>query len=414
MDARLLLPFINAAFFILLFRQKKLRKKVFLILLSADLLAGGLLVRESLEGARKEVTRISREQAPEGSRVQLQAETEGKLHDVTITIPGRSVTAEEAKRKLELTADRLDRMILGRNSSLDHVQYDLTLPSAFEEYGVTAEWVSSDPGVLAWNGVIQPDIAANGTDVTISGMLTLGDQSLKVERIVTVFPSKEETNLEKELQAETDRLNKKGQDTDLPQELHGSKVNWYMPAQRYGSVLTVLIGLVGILMPLSDRQKKEEERKKRQKFLEMEYPDLAGKILLLTGAGLSMRRVFERIGQDYLKQANGRENIACREVLRCVKDFRNGVPEGEVYRNFGERCNLPCYRALALLLEQNLSKGGSKMTELLEAEAAGAYARRRRLAREEGEKSEIRMAVPMIMMLMVVMIILIVPAMFSF
>ncbi|MEE0954634.1 MAG: hypothetical protein U0L49_02345 [Eubacterium sp.] len=373
------------------------------------------------------MTAISRREAADGSRIQLQAETEGSLHDVTITIPERSPEGEEAERELEKTAQTLDYVILGKNKSLDHVEYDLILPASFEKTEVTAEWASSRPDILAWNGIIQPGVATDGTDVTISGILTLGSRSMKVERIVTVYPSKEETALEKELQAETVRLNENSEVVSLPQELHGSRVVWYLPEKSYGTGLVIFTLILGILIPLSIRQKQEEARKKRMKWLEMEYPDLAGKILLLTGAGLSMRKVFERIGLDYMNQKKRREekekgrkkhvfqtDPACEEILHSVRDLHNGMPEGEVYRNFGERCGLASYRGLALLLEQNLSKGGTGMTQLLEAEAADAYAKRRRLAKEEGEKSSIRMAVPMIMMLMVVMIVLMVPAMGSF
>lgn len=432
MEARFLITVMNAGIFTLLFRQKKLTKKFFLLLLLLDLLSGGLLVSESLQGGQKQIREISRQEAVVGSQIQLQAETEGKRHDVTITIPAAGVSDGESEKKLEAAAEKLDSLILGRNTGMDRVQYDLNLPTVLEDSGISAEWSTSRPDVLSWNGRIQPDLADEGTDVTITGMLTLGDKSLKVERTVTVFPSKEEGVLEQELQEETDRLNEEDTASDiiLPDRLHGKKVNWYKPAEKEGTVLALLVGLIGILLPLSARQKQEDKQKKRQKLLEMEYPDLAGKILLLTGAGLSMRKVFERIGGDYrnqkrMEEEGGRRsafhrnkpvrrNEACEEVLLCLRDFNNGVPEGEVYRSFGERCNLACYRGLAMLLEQNLNKGGDGMTRLLEAEVGDAYERRRRLAKEEGEKSEIRMALPMIMMLMVVMIVLMVPAMLSF
>ncbi|MDO5829314.1 MAG: hypothetical protein Q4Q25_04095, partial [Methanocorpusculum sp.] len=70
-------------------------------------------------------------------------------------------------------------------------------------------------------------------------------------------------------------------------------------------------------------------------------------------------------------------------------------------------------RGLALLLEQNMSKGGQGLMQLLEQEALAACEGRLKRARQEGEKVSVRLLLPMGMMLMIVLALIMIPAFLS-
>ena len=98
------------------------------------------------------------------------------------------------------------------------------------------------------------------------------------------------------------------------------------------------------------------------------------------------------------------------EVRRTWTEMENGVPEPDAWTHFGDRCGLPAYRELALLLTQNRRHGGARLPELLEREAQAALESRKRQARAEGEKASIRLILPMGMMLVIVMALVMIPA----
>ena len=140
--------------------------------------------------------------------------------------------------------------------------------------------------------------------------------------------------------------------------------------------------------------------------------------MLLLGAGLSMRRALERLALDYQKgkqTRNGKEKRAAyEELLYTWKEMESGISENSDYEHLGIRCQGTPYRALSVLLTQNLKKGSKGLVELLEQEASEAFEERRRKAREEGEKAGTRLLFPMMLMLGVVFILILVPAFMSF
>ena len=163
-------------------------------------------------------------------------------------------------------------------------------------------------------------------------------------------------------------------------------------------------------------KKDEEKKKKKQKELLRCFPELLSKTQLLLAAGLSLRKVFERHAADYRreKKRTGKETPIGEEIQRTWYDMESGMLEQDAFTQFGERCGLPEYKAFALLLAQNQSRGGHRLPRLLESEVQRAFEERKRQARVAGEKAAIRMAIPLGMMLTVVLVIVLVPALMSF
>lgn len=488
MNEKILLPLINIAILSFLFYKRKLPKQMFLLLILLNVISFGLLLQENLSGREKKIDYLPEEAIKSGhAELEIQ-QGQGERQSIELQIQ-KQIPPEERKKILEETAQEIDTLILGNNTSFEKIEYDLNLPVQLRDGQVQVQWTTDRPAILTWDGRIQRDLPKAGTPVKLAGELTLEDQSLYFERKLTVFPSKEAAAIEQELQEDVERMNRKygkgraaGQnqqaegeaeeglnpnsgksraadqnkkeeqryskdgwkeqertdDNDsvndsgqmdkqkdrkkeeewiqLPDTFRGESISWYQPAESSGGILTLLTTAILPLLLLNGKQKEEEKRKKRKEALEYAYPELVSKILLFTGAGLSMRNIFERLAADYQRQKKRgvKEKPVYEEILQCKREFEHGLSEITVYKNFGERCGTASYRGLALLLEQNLQKGGRRMRELLELQMREALEKRRRMAREEGEKTQVKMAIPMMLMLLIVMVLLIIPAVFSF
>ena len=414
------LPVLVFVLLIGLYRRKKLKKKFFILFLSALAGVSAVLAAELYEGDTREVNSLEKNSRDNGlEAIPLQVETEdGVREEVTITIPEFRYSEKEAQRLLEKKAKELDGKILGENRTLTHIDHNLDLPASFSDSDITIQWSSTKPEYLRWDGTLLSGIPEEGCPALLLATLYLQDQMLDYRRDIVLFPSEEKGAFAGELQEETEKLNQpsSGNRFLLPGEWKGKKLKWFQKNEQAGSGLCLLL-LAGIFYcAASDRNRREHAEKKRKEQLELAYPELVSKIQLMTGAGLSVRNVFRRLTEDCRReQAGGKKgNPALEEAARTWQEMENGVLERDAYEHLGERCGLAVYRELALLLEQNRKRGNAKMNELLEQEAQRAFETRKRTARAEGEKVSVRLLLPMGMMLVIVMALILVPAFLSF
>ena len=148
--------------------------------------------------------------------------------------------------------------------------------------------------------------------------------------------------------------------------------------------------------------------------MQIDYPRIINKFNLYIRAGMTVRKAWFRIAEDYQTgKGTGVGRKAYDEMTAAMYQIRGGLPEGECYEAFGARCGEQAYRRFGLLLSQNLRKGSGGLTDLLEREASDAFEDRKKLAKKLGEEAGTKLMIPMFMMLVIVLIIVIVPAFFS-
>ena len=414
------LPAMTAGVIVYLYRTKRLSRILFFCLLIGVLAAAVSLFSEWAEGTRQEVTELPKTGGLLEGTVPLTVVTDdGESEKVEIRIPEEKRPPEEIRDILEQTEEELDNRILGRNTSLQEVEWNLELPESSEKYpALSIVWSSDRPEILSWDGKIGTAAESDGSEVTLRATLSLEEETLETSRTVTVYPSKEPAAVEQRLQEKGNVLNEEqpGENYRLPDELDGKELTWYREKEGTGQKLCLLLLAAAGLAAVSTGQKKEEERKNRQKELLRRYPELLSKTHLLLAAGLSLRKVFERLASDYSreKKRTGKQQAAGEEILRTWYEMENGVLEQDAFAHMGERCGIPEYKSFALLLAQNQKKGGHLLPQLLEKEVQEAFEARKRQARIGGEKAAVRLALPMGMMLIVVLVIIMVPALLSF
>ena len=147
----------------------------------------------------------------------------------------------------------------------------------------------------------------------------------------------------------------------------------------------------------------QEEIKKRQEQLRMDYPEFVEHFVLLIGAGLTVKGTWEHIVRDYQKrEKRGKYHYVYEEMAVAVREMENGVSEARAYELFGKRTGLLPYMKFCALLMQNLKKGSSDLIRLLDYEMTDAFRQRKENAREQGEKAGTKLLLPMAVMMGIV------------
>lgn len=383
----------------------------------------------------------------------VQVEGEEAAQQMEITVQERKYTDEEKQQLLDEALEELEELLPGENASLDEVRSDLNFPVNMADGAVKVSWLTVPYGVIGEDGTIDGAEEEDGTLVWIQGTLSCSGTEAVYEAYARVFPPllSQQEQFQKTLQKEVelaDAEGSHGEVMELPEQVDGKILIWSRSSDNPFSALLALtlVMAVGVYLEMDSRV--HERAQKRNNQLMLDYPDLMWKMTMLLGAGLSIKGVFSRISQEYLRQqeadaeaqqgkrsatgemsggrkgnANGkatgrrkRENIryVYEEVTITCYEMQSGIPESQAYERFGKRCQLPEYIRLGSVLSQNLKKGSRGLTSLLGQEAETSLIDRKNHARKIGEQAGTKLLLPMILMLGIVLVILMVPAFLSF
>ena len=149
----------------------------------------------------------------------------------------------------------------------------------------------------------------------------------------------------------------------------------------------------------------------------LDYSEIVSKLNILSGAGMSILKAWERIVKDYEKKTvreSKARRFAYEEMKITYYEIQSGISEGSAYAAFGRRCNIHEYLKLGTLLEQNVKKGSKGLSKMLEDEVVDAFEQRKNIAKKLGEEAGTKLMIPMMIMLAIVMFIVLVPAFTSF
>lgn len=235
------------------------------------------------------------------------------------------------------------------------------------------------------------------------------------EKTISIFPLlmnavEEETGFENRLReyllsAEAD-ISKPW--VELPDEFDGVRLNWQIPRDRTAIIIFLLMFIALFLVIFSGHEKKKKRLKKRETEMLNDYPELISKLLLLLEAGLTMRRAWERVVNNY--RNSGQKHYVYEEMCITLREIENGYSEVAAFERFGKRCRLLPYLRFSGLLEQNLVKGSRSVLPMLEQEALNAFEERKENAKRIGEEAGTKLLIPMTGMLVIVLVMIMFPA----
>lgn len=361
---------------------------------------------------------VERNEYGEGNLDEEYAVRIGEEQEVfQVVLQERKYTENELQAIFAEAQTQLQELILGENKSLDEVRCDLKLITTLPDTGGDISWSIDNYDVMNLTGELKTEnLSQEGSLVKLTALLSYGEETCEYQFYANVFAPilNEEEQLIQELQqeiAERDEQSDTEKEVALPNRVAGEMVEWdYVTDYRAGGIF--LIGLaLSLFLYASENQRKKDEKKKREKQLAYDYPQLLNKFTLYIKAGMTVKNAWYRIAEDYeLKKDQTGVREVYEEMVMTMQEMKSGAGERECYEKFGERCGMSVYRKFAAMLSQNLKKGTKGMTVLLNQEAISAFEDRKNMAKKLGEEAGTKMMLPMFLMLAVVLVMIIVPA----
>ena len=340
---------------------------------------------------------------------------------LAVRIGERRYTKEEAADAIHMAAEELSAQIAGGNESLEQVQSRLELVTWLDKYGISVRWQPDDTELISASGeVFNSGCPESGRETFLTATLKAGEYAEDYIYRVNVLPPGR-TQEEKELAAFENFLMKKEEEQKysevfiLPEEFEGKTLTYSADRGRSSLMFPLLGILAAILLPLKDRQREQEAKKKRECQMMMDYSEILSRLVVFLGAGLPVRKAWAKIVEDYRRtEEKAGKRAAYEEMAAAYYLMQRGVPEIQAYSEFGNRCRVLPYRKLAGILEQNVKNGSKSLTPVLEAEMEAAFEQRKNLSRRLGEEASTKLLLPLFMMLLIVMVMITVPAFLAF
>ncbi len=368
---------------------------------------------------------ILRSSYGEGSQVhELEVSVEGNERaKIEVEVSEQAYSKEEVKSMFQRCVASMDERILGENESLDHVESDLDLITEIPGVPVEIAWELDNYDVMNVYGQLQEDeLQEEGTIVALKAVLTYTEdpeEQAIYECNAMIFPKtlsgyEKQAEEIKKVVEETDKETQNKKALILPKRIDGKSVSFFPIVETRGIVLAAMAVIIGLLLGALEKQNQEKEVNLKRRQMQIDYPEIISKLTLLMGAGMTVKRAWRKIADDYESEKQTRGiRYAYEEMEQTLHEMSSGVTESESYERFGRRCNLQEYIKLGALLSQNLRKGTKGLNLILKMEAIQSFEERKARAKRLGEEAGTKLLAPMFLMLAVVLVIVIVPAFMS-
>ena len=381
-----------------------------------------LLIKDFGASVGEMSSEIRRNSYGEGEKeLTLDVKVNGNTRDeVTVTVSEQMYEGEEVKKMFENCIKKIEKEILGENQSLDYVVTDLNLMKELKGEPVKISWELDNYEIMNIYGEIHNDqTIEEGTLLNLKAVITYTqdqEKQMLYECAAMIYPEKltENEKFVRKIQEEIRKEDKKSQTEEnihLPDTIDGKEIKYFQQMEIRGLVLMIMSIIMAVLFYAQEIQNQGQElQKKRQQMLK-DYPEIINKLTLFLGAGMTMKKAFRRVVNDYEagKKVWG-IRYAYEEMKVALREMDSGITEAESYERFGKRCNIQEYIRLGALLSQNMRKGTKGLTQLLRLEAIQAFENRKAAAKKFGEEAGTKLLIPMFIMLAVVLFMVVVPA----
>lgn len=416
-------PYENKEQMFLLYQKKKKRWMIGLIIVGIvsalyvhggsqkekRLLDGNLLVRNVWDAGNYQVD--------------LNVKTKEWDHSFSYLVKEKAYTREEAEQLYRKFAGELPSLICGGNQTLQEVTEDLKLANAYKDYPFMVSWSSTDQDRVSSRGKVnRKGLEDEGQWVTLHALVREVDTGLEQELTLKVFLAPEKLSEEElffrrveESVISMDEVSARQEIFTLPVSVEGKELAWRETKRDRSIVILLLFGAASLFVGRAMDHDLQKADRKRLKELQKEYPEFAGRLRLYLCAGMTARNAFGRVAQDYAERTGKKKRLFLESEMKIAcNQLSNGLPEAQVYQEWGARCGEMRYRRLGFLLSVQLKQGNDRLLQLLEQEADVAREDQRNQARKEGEEAGTKLLFPMILILIMVMLLVLLPAYVDF
>ncbi len=348
--------------------------------------------------------------------------------EVSITVPRKTLNKNEIKKAFSSIFTILNNKLKGDNKDLMHVSKSLYLPTKIKDYDVDISYSFEAKGVFDEeyedvSEIINEDGTLNNNfdeayrDIKIIVSLSYLEETENKEYLIRVLKKnlseREITikNFEEELNWQLTH-DTTGKYVKLPDNINKKEVT-YKENTNNKMDISLLFLLIPLCFYLLYKLKINEKIKEKNKNMQLMYSDFIEKLVLLLEAGLSIRSIFVRMTDDYIKKKNKNKNYLYEEMLLTRHEMENGIEEIRAYTNFGKRIGLQEYQKVSTLLIQSVKISSDSLISMLLLESENAIKERRELIKVQGEEASTRLLIPMVLLMLDVMIIIMFAAFMS-
>lgn len=402
-----------------LLKKKRFRKPA-LLLLAGSLVASAVFTVDMIAAKDGKVWEIERAEKSGNPRtVELEAQAADEIENILIKIAPQSYSLQELEQLSERLFAELEEKIPGKENTLDCVTSDMYFPAVAEGYPFTLKWQTDHPDILSQEGKIGEDIPPEGVLIQIRLHLFYANTSFEAEHLfyAMIYPSGDDAAYWNRLKKYLERQemdSREKNDFLLPDRFEDRELLFQEKKSDKSQALFLLSVVAALLMAAGEKQEQDRQKKKKLKEMAEEYPELAVRMAMLTGTGMTISTAFRRIAGEYGRQKQKKEKPLYEELMITCREMETGIPEITAYQNMGKRCSLSCVARFTTLLIQYTKSGAKGLKTALQEESAQALKERRERAKRKGEEAGTRLLLPMTLMLVLVMAIIMIPALTSF
>lgn len=397
--------------------EKKNKRYIALIILTTTAVWVFYIISEKTRVTIDSVKRPEYGEEAATIPVNIWVEDDALAFDTAIELLPQKYDIGQAEKYVEEVKKKIPDYIIGENGSFDSVENSLNLISEIPAYPVSIKWYSDNYELVDNYGNVNP--GKDGGTARLTAILNCGDYTSEYIVEVNVLPRHFDES--EQILADIKNQIELAQNNDeeyvtLPTAVDGKNITYTRHNDNKQSGIIPLMGLAAVAAVVTgDFKQKKDAQEKRCRQMQYDYSEVVSKLTLLMGAGMTVRKAWERIVHDYkLQKEEKGMRFIYEEMAESYNQLKTGIPESAVYERFGQRCGLKEYMKFSSLICQNLKKGTKDLIVLLELETAEAFENRKNLARKYGEEAGTKLLVPMVLMLAIVMAVIMVPAMISF
>lgn len=331
-------------------------------------------------------------------------------------------TKEQWEEKVKEAIDYVEKVMKGDNTSLDAVNRNLVFPRKAPNNGIKITYETNHRTWVDENGNVDvSEIKEEGELVEIDVIFRYEDfEEIRTYTIRLIPEVKSEE--EKEYEEVVKKIKEKEENSlyqiqfELPNKIGDYIIENTKGWNKNQGVFLILVLGIGILFFFREEEQMKEQMNERKEQLLKDYPEFIHQLILLIGAGMTLKSAFIRLSENYKKkkQLTNKKHYLYEELIVTTYEFQAGLSEEEVYRNLANRIGLSSYKRIIELLIQNVKKGTKNLIEMLIREQESSLEMRKEQAKRLGEEAGTKLLMPMILLLGVVLLLVLYPAMCQF
>lgn len=331
-------------------------------------------------------------------------------------------TKEQWEEKVKEAIDYVEKVMKGDNTSFDAVNRNLVFPKKVPNNGIKITYETNHRAWIDENGNVDvSEIKEEGELVEIDVIFRYENfEEIRTYTIRLIPEVKSEE--EKEYEDVVKKIKEKEENSlyqiqfELPNKIGDYIIENTKGWNKNQGVFLILVLGIGILFFFREEEQMKEQMNERKEQLLKDYPEFIHQLILLIGAGMTLKSAFIRLSENYKrkKQLTNKKHYLYEELIVTTYEFQAGLSEEEVYRNLANRIGLSSYKRIMELLIQNVKKGTKNLIEMLIREQESSLEMRKEQAKRLGEEAGTKLLMPMILLLGVVLLLVLYPAMCQF